>query len=183
MHRLERPHEITGLGAQRHHRIGMLVVAGALAAEESGLGEEVGRNTRPSASSTDIGAQTLASPASMPSCTKGSHDQRGRPLRASNARTVPSGASTRTLSASDDPTTTTPRPTTGAEVIWTSPGHNSGLPASSLTSPPAPKSVQGMPDFASSAMTRASLVPMKMRERQAASAAASSRQYATPRQT
>ena len=34
MHGLERPHQLAGLGAQRHHRIGVLVVAGPLAAPE-----------------------------------------------------------------------------------------------------------------------------------------------------
>ena len=67
---------------------------------------------------------------------------------------------------------TTPRLTTGADVIWNSPGHASGLPTSILTSPPAPKSAQGTPVLASSAITRASLVPMKIRERQAALSAA-----------
>ena len=32
---------------------------------------------------------------------------------------------------------TTPRLTTGADVIWNSPGHSSGLPVSSLISPSA----------------------------------------------
>ena len=67
---------------------------------------------------------------------------------------------------------TTPRATTGADVIWNSPGHSSGLRVSSLISPLLPKSAQGMPDLASSAITRASLVPMKMRARQAAVSAA-----------
>ena len=67
---------------------------------------------------------------------------------------------------------TTPRLTTGADVIWNSPGHSSGMPISSLTSPLAPKSAQGMPVLASSAMTRTSLVPMKIRARQAAPSAA-----------
>jgi hypothetical protein len=57
------------------------------------------------------------------------------------------------------------------------------MPMSSLTSPFTPKSAHGAPVRASSAITRASLVPMKMRDRQAAPAAAgSSRQKATPRQ-
>ena len=77
---------------------------------------------------------------------------------------------------------TTPRLTTGAEVIWNSPGHSSD-PVSSLIAPPVPKSVHGMPVLASSAITRASLVPMKMRARQAASTASwSSTHQATPRQ-
>ena len=62
---------------------------------------------------------------------------------------------------------TTSRATTGADVIWNSPGHSSG-PTPILTSPLMPKSAQGVPDLASSAITRASLVPMKMRARQAA---------------
>ena len=68
---------------------------------------------------------------------------------------------------------TTPRLTTGADVIWNSPGHSSGPPVSSLISPLLPKSAQGMPVRASSAITRTSLVPMKMRARQAAPSAAS----------
>ena len=66
---------------------------------------------------------------------------------------------------------TTPRTTTGGDVIWNSPGHSSGL-VWSLTSPLVPKSAQGMPVFASSATTRTSLVPMKIRARQAAVSAA-----------
>ena len=66
---------------------------------------------------------------------------------------------------------TVSRATTGADVIWNSPGQSSGLSAS-LTSPLLPKPAQGMPDFASSAITRASLVPMKIRARQAAFPAA-----------
>ena len=67
---------------------------------------------------------------------------------------------------------TTPRATTGGEVICISPGHVSGTPISSLTSPASPKSAQGAPVLASSAMTRKSLVPVKMRARQAACAGA-----------
>ena len=89
------------------------------------------------------------------------------PVRASKARTAPGGASTRRLSAIAEPTMTPPLTTTGADVIWNSPGHSSG-PVSSLTSPLVPKSAQGMPVLASSAITRTSLVPMKMRARQAA---------------
>jgi hypothetical protein len=54
----------------------------------------------------------------MPLCTKGSNDQRGCPVRASKARTVPGGASTRRLSAIAEPTMTVSRAMTGAEVIW-----------------------------------------------------------------
>src|SRR5882672_11460814 len=96
--------------------------------QKSGLGDEVGRNTNPRSSSADIGAHTLAWPALTPSWTSGSHCQGGRPVRASNARTVPDGASTRRLSAIEDPTMTTPRLTTGADVIWNSPGHSNGPP-------------------------------------------------------
>ena len=63
---------------------------------------------------------------------------------------------------------TVSRTITGAEVIWNSPGHSSDMPVSILISPMAPKSVQGIPVLASSAMTRASLVPMTIRARQAA---------------
>ena len=66
---------------------------------------------------------------------------------------------------------TTPLTTTGAEVIWNSPGHSSGG-VCNLTSPWVPKSVQAMPVLASSAITRTSLVPMNRRERQAAFSAA-----------
>ena len=85
---------------------------------------------------------------------------------------MPSGASTRTLSEIEEPTTMTPRLTTGGEVIWNSPGQSSDIPISGLTSPWSPKSAQGMPVLASSAMTRTSLVPMKIRLRQAAFSAA-----------
>ena len=67
---------------------------------------------------------------------------------------------------------TTPWLTTGAEVIWNSPGQTNGLPISSVISPFGPKSTQGIPVRASSAMTRKSLVPMKIRDRQAAPSAA-----------
>src|SRR6266851_9856115 len=117
--------------------------AGRLPPQKSGLGEVVGRNTSPRASSADIGAQTLLWPALMPSFTSGSKLQRGAPVRASKARTVPSGASTRTLSEIEEPTTTTPRLTTGAEVIWNSPGQTNGFPISSVTSPLVPNSAQG----------------------------------------
>ena len=88
------------------------------------------------------------------------------------ARTLPGGASTRRLSEIAEPTMTVSRAITGADVIWNSPGHSSGMPISILISPLAPKSAQGMPDLASSAITRASLVPMKIRARQAAVAGA-----------
>jgi hypothetical protein len=45
---------------------------------------------------------------------------------------------------------------------------------STLTSPLLPKSAQGTPVVASSAIRRASLVPMKIRDRQAAPSAARS---------
>jgi hypothetical protein len=76
------------------------------------------------------------------------------------------------LSPIEEPTTTTPRPTAGGEVIWNSPGQSSRMPIASLISPPLPKSAQGIPVFASSAIRRTSLVPMKIRDRQAAFAGA-----------
>ncbi len=85
---------------------------------------------------------------------------------------MPDGASTRRLSAIAEPTMTVSLIMTGADVIWNSPGHSSGMPVSTLISPLAPKSAQGIPDLASSAITRASLVPMKIRARQAALPAA-----------
>jgi hypothetical protein len=89
---------------------------------------------------------------------------------------MPDGASTRRLSAIAEPTTRVSRAMTGADVIWNSPGHSSGMPVSILIWPLLPKSAHGMPDLASSAITRASLVPMKTRARQAAPAALSSTQ-------
>src|SRR6202044_2573941 len=109
---------------------------GRLPPQKSGDGDEVGRNSSPRSSSDDIGAPTLGVPATMPSRPSGAQLQRGNPFRASKARTAPDGASTRTLSEIEEPTMTTPRLTTGADVIWNSPGHISGLPTSILTSPP-----------------------------------------------
>ena len=62
-------------------------------------------------------------------------------------------------------------------------GPLSFMPMSSCTSPLPPKSAQGAPVLASSAITRTSFVPMKMRARRPRPGRpASSRQNATPRQ-
>ena len=49
------------------------------------------------------------------------------------ALTEPRGASTRALSAIDEPVTTRSPMMTGGDVIWNSPGHISSMPTSSLT--------------------------------------------------
>jgi hypothetical protein len=91
------------------------------------------------------------------------------PARPSGARTkaAPRRARpTRRLSATAEPTMTTPRDHRRRRDL-NSPGHSSA-PVSSLISPLLPKSAQGLPVRASSAITRTSLVPMNSRARQAA---------------
>src|SRR5438132_1056880 len=68
-----------------------------------------------SAENTD---QALAAPVGR---ATGSHFQRSRPVRASNARTTPSGASVRWLSETAAPTMTRPLMTTGGDVTPYSP--------------------------------------------------------------
>ena len=84
----------------------------------------------------------------------GSNSQRGAPLRASKASTRPLGESTRWLSATAEPTTTTPLTTAGFDVAATSPGHSTGLLVGMVTVPASPKSSQGVPVFASIAIRR-----------------------------
>ena len=87
------------------------------------------------------------------------------PVRASKPRTLPEGAATRPLSLIAEPTITTPCAATGAEEIWNSPGQSSWS-VSSRTSPSVPKPRQPTPVLASSANSRASTVPAKMRTAQ-----------------
>ena len=162
--------------------------------KKSGLGLLVGTKTSPRRSSTAMGAQALAWP-SWGGCSPsqvgaagsssvrgiGSQSQRGAPVLASKARTEPAGATTRALSPIADPTTTVSPTVTGGEVIWNSPGHSRGMPGSMRTSPSSPNPAQRCPVPASIAISRASLVPVKMRLAQAPSASASC-QCATPRQ-
>ena len=159
MHGLIRPDPLAGLGAQRHDRIGVVVIAGPLAAPEirarRGRRQEyqaaflVHRHRRPDigmAGHDAIMHQRIETPARTPgSHIEGAH-RAGRRLDA---------AVVRDRRADDDGVADND----GADVIWNSPGHSSGMPVSSLISPLAPKSAQGMPVLASSAITRASLVP------------------------
>src|SRR5690349_7382669 len=66
--------------------------------------------------------------------------QRRAPVRASNARTTPLGASTRTLSSTPEPTTTRSPITAGGEVTKYSPGRNEPTPRVNLIWPSVPKS-------------------------------------------
>ena len=117
-------------------------------------------------------------------CGTGSNVQRSAPVRASYARTSPLAASMRLLSATADPTTTTPATTVGGEVSSYSDAKAGGFlnPSRSLTVPAAPKLVQGVPVAASSAINRVSMVARKMRsEHRESGTAALSSQRATPR--
>ena len=134
-------------------------------------------------SSTDIGAHTFAAPALVPGCgSSGSQLQRGAPVRASKARTRPEGAAARPLSLIAEPTITTSPTTTGADEIWNSPGQTSA-PGSISTCPFFPKPTQARPVRASRAISRASVVALRMRHAQGATLATdASRHCATPRQ-
>src|SRR5580704_16250671 len=96
----------------------------------------------------------------------GSQLQRSAPLRASRARTTPAGMSTRWLSLIAEPTITTSSIAAGGEVMWY---HPARYPETlrRLISPPLPKSSQGLPLAASSAMSLASCVASKIRVRHA----------------
>src|ERR1700751_4981267 len=80
MHGLERPDQFAGLAFERATELACSSLPKRLPPQKSGLGDVVGRNRSPLSSSTDIGAQTLLWPASMPSCTSGSNVQRGCPV-------------------------------------------------------------------------------------------------------
>ncbi len=83
-----------------------------------------------------------------------------------------------------EPTTTTPLTTTGGDVISYSPSSTSPTSCFRSTWPAAPNDGQGVPVFASMAMSRASSAARKMVAAQIAlSCAAGSRQAATPRET
>src|SRR5437588_10271333 len=91
--------------------------------------------------------------------------QRKAPDRVSKARTTPAGISTRPLSSIADPTTTMSSITAGGDVMWYQPARKPGT-SRRLTSPALPKSAQGAPVAASSAMRRASRVASNNRRRQ-----------------
>jgi hypothetical protein len=104
-------------------------------------------------------------------------------VRVSKARTTPLGASIRRLSKTKEPTITRSPITSGAEVTPYSPRKSCGpAPGLRSTRPFAPKSAQGAPVFASSAISQPSRVAVKMRREQGSPAArAGSFQLETPR--
>jgi len=117
------------------------------------------------------------------SAGSGAQRQRSFPVLASKARTAPSGLSTRSLSAIDEPTMTRSPATAGADVSSNSPRRRMlAMPCLRSISPAAPKPLQGCPVAASSAMSRASIVAMKMRRWHGSPALPpESRHSATPR--
>src|SRR5262249_1298980 len=105
------------------------------------------------------------------------------PVLASNARTMPLGASARSLSVIAEPTITRSPATAGGEVMWYSPGISFPSRFESVTCPRSPKSSQGFPVVASSAISRPSFVARNIRRPQVESGAARlSCHAATPRQ-
>src|SRR5580692_10728096 len=109
----------------------------------------------------------------------GSQLQRSAPLRASKARTTPAGMSTLWLSLIAEPTITTSSITAGGEVMWYQPALYPGT-SRRLISPPLPKSAQGLPFAASSAMSLASCVASKIRVRHACPAEREASAQAVP---
>ncbi len=174
MHGLIRPHKLAGFGAKCDHRIGVLVVAGPLAAPEvrarRGRRQKyqaarfVHRHRRPDIGVTGDDAimhQRIETPARQPRPRiEGAH-RAGRRLDA---------AIIGNRGADNDDAADDHRGRRDLEFA----GPFQRPPVSNLTSPLVPKSAQGMPVFASSAITRTSLVPMKIRARQAAVSAAPS---------
>src|SRR2546423_2237910 len=98
----------------------------------------------------------------------GSHVHRSIPVRASNPRTSPLAASMRLLSATAEPTTTTPPTTVGGDVSSYSDAFAGGFrrPVRSWTIPCAPKSGHGVPVSASRAINLVSIVATKTRSEQ-----------------
>ncbi len=139
-------------------------------------------HTLPPPKPSAVPRSQVAAAGSLGSRGRGSNSQRCSPVRASNASTRPLGASTRWLSATDDPTTTTPFTTAGREVIITSPSIISGLLALICTEPSVPKSSQYWPVAASRANRRLSAAPRNILVAQLAPGCASgSVQCAMPR--
>jgi hypothetical protein len=102
MHGLIRPHQLAGSARSATTELAWSLLPGRLPPQKSGLGEDVGKNTRPRSSSTDIGAQTLAWTGDDAIMHQRIETPARQPGRASKARTVPGGASTRRLSAIAD---------------------------------------------------------------------------------
>jgi len=94
--------------------------------------------------------------------------QRSAPLRTSNARMTPSGASVRWLSATADPTITRSRTTIGGDVTPYSQCYSGWWrrPTVRSIAPCAAKSSHGRPVRTSSAASRAPTVATKMRSAQ-----------------
>ena len=91
----------------------------------------------------------------------GSQAHTSAPVRASNARTTPPGESMRRLSSTIAPTITRGRRSPrAARSRRTRRARARRCPAPRSTLPPAPKSAHGTPVAASSAISRASSVPM-----------------------
>ena len=102
-------------------------------------------------------------------CGTGSNVHRSAPVRASNPRTSPLAASIRLLSATAEPTTTTPSTTVGGEVSSYSEANAGAFlnPFAQIhCSAASPKSAHGDPVAASSAMSRVSIVATKIRSEQ-----------------
>ena len=170
---LERPDHLAGLDVQRDDGIGVAVVAGAQAAPEVGAGAGgrqedeaarlVDRHRRPDVGRAG-GDRRIGAGQRIEAPLRRAGDARRRP------RTAPETSFTRWLSSIEEPTTTTPRATTGGEVICISPRRCSVTPAPTSTRPVLPKPAQSLPVAASSANSRRSLVFMKMRSAQGAPA-------------
>ena len=152
----------------------MLVVAGPLAAPEIRARRRrrqehqpalfVGRHRRP-----DVGM-------AGDRCRHGPADRSSSAdARSAHRRRAPCRAAHRRGDCPhiEEPTTTTPRLTTGAEVIWNSPGHSSVLPVSSLDlAADCRNRRRECRCWRRARSARTSLVPMKIRARQAALSAA-----------
>src|SRR3954467_10957939 len=131
-----------------------------------------------------LGPSHVADAGSAGSLGTGSQVQRRAPVRASKPRTSPLAASMLLLSATAEPTTTTPFTTVGGEVSSYSDANVGGLrrPLRSCTCPRLPKSVHGAPLAASSAIKRVSIVATNtLSAHTAVGAALLSSQSATPR--
>ena len=85
--------------------------------------------------------------------------QASAPVRASKARTMPGAASTSRLSATKPLITTRSRITSGGEVGCTAQARGSSRSRRRSTRPSVPKSPQGLPVSASSAISFESEVP------------------------
>src|SRR5438552_10808405 len=131
-----------------------------------------------------LGPIQVADAGSTLLCGTGSNVHRRAPVRASYPRTSPLAASIRLLSATPEPTTTTPSTTVAGEVSSYSEANAGGFlnPSRRFTVPPAPNCVHGDPVAASRAMRRVSMVATKIRSAHGERViAVLSSQSATPR--